>query len=166
MANGIGSFDVEHSHVVDLSASPARTGFAGGFLDATGEPFDPKKIFFGLPLSEGKEKGAIAASQIDMHWGVAAEDFAQIEARDVRFRDQFDHGDKLRLRRDDSTSTADALSEETRRWPRFRWKRRNPGRGRRRRWQRAARCRPDYLRAFPGSLFHRDKIQGSPPAGK
>src|SRR5207302_9558206 len=121
-ADGKRRSDVAHGHVVDLSASPARTSFAGGFLDPTGEPFDPKKIFFGMPLSEGKEKGALAAAQIDMQRGVAPKDFREIEAGDVRVRDQFDHGDKLRLRRDDSTSPANALWEETRRWLWLRWK--------------------------------------------
>src|ERR1700730_672125 len=108
-------------------ASPARTvdlrGFARRAADATEHSFYAKKILIRHSLGQGAKERAVPAAKIDMQWRTAPKDFWKIEMGDVRFRDQFDHGKELCLRRSNATSPAGRPSrtgafgvERTKRW--------------------------------------------------
>src|ERR1700704_724151 len=90
------------------AASPARPAcaappFARRAADTAEHPFDAEKILFRHSFGQRAEKRAVAATKIDMQRRGAAKDFWKIEAGDVRFRDQFDHGKELCLRRSNAT---------------------------------------------------------------
>jgi hypothetical protein len=103
ITDGVGSFHPNHSDVVDPSC------FATSPANATEQALDAEEILFRHPLGQSTEERSITATKIDLQRRGAAEDFRQIEARDVRLRDQFDHGNRSSAQRSDSTSRADAL---------------------------------------------------------
>jgi hypothetical protein len=103
VTDGIGSFHSDHADVVD------PFGFATGAANAPDQTLDAEEILFRHPLGQSTEERSITATKIDLQRRGAAEDFRQIEARDVRLRDQFDHGNRSSAQRSDSTSRADAL---------------------------------------------------------
>jgi len=97
ITDGIGSFRPNHAHVVDPG------GLATGAAHATEQTLDAEEILFRHPLGQSREERPITAAKIDMQRCGTAEDFRQIEARDVRLRDQFDHGEKWQPSRGNST---------------------------------------------------------------
>jgi hypothetical protein len=103
ITDGVGSFHPNHSDVVDPRC------FATGAANPTEQPLDAEEILFRHPLCQSTEERPITTAKIDVQRRDAPEDFRQIEVRDVRLRDQFDHGNRSSAQRRDSTSRADAL---------------------------------------------------------
>jgi hypothetical protein len=97
ITEGVGSFHPNHSDVVD------PCGFATGAANATEQTLDAEEILFRHPLGQSTEERPITAAKIDVQRCDAPKDFRQIEARDVRLRDQFDHGEKWQPSRVDAT---------------------------------------------------------------
>ncbi|MEY2526569.1 MAG: hypothetical protein QOE73_1340 [Verrucomicrobiota bacterium] len=77
MPDGISAFDPQHPHVVDFFR------FAAGFLDAVQEALCAEKVFLRHLLGESEQECAITAAKIDMQRRCAAEDFLQIERREI-----------------------------------------------------------------------------------
>ena len=93
--DGISGFETEHAHIVDLTASPARTRFATGFFDTTCQALDTKKVFLRHPPGQRKKKLTVTATKVDMERSGAPEDFLRIETGGIRLRNQLDHGDRI-----------------------------------------------------------------------
>ena len=89
VTNGVESFDPQDPHIVDF------VRFAAGFLDAVQQSLRAEEIFLRSLFGQGEEIGAITAAKIDLQRRGAPEDFRQIERREVRFRDQSDHGNRI-----------------------------------------------------------------------
>ena len=89
MPDSVSALNPQHPHVVDLFC------FAAGFLDAMEQAFGAEKIFLRRSLGQRKKESPIAAAEIDMEWRTTPEDFRQIERREVRLRDQSDHGERI-----------------------------------------------------------------------
>ena len=89
MAHGVGSFDAQDPHIVDLIR------LAAGFLDAMEQTLGAEEVFFRHLFGQGKKKSAVAAAKIDMQGRNAAVDFGEIERREIRLRDQSDHGERI-----------------------------------------------------------------------
>jgi hypothetical protein len=96
---------MQQTHVIELAASPARTGFAGGLGNASGQSIDAEEVFSRTTFGKRTQKRRVAAAEIDMQRGNASEDFREIEAGDVGLRDELDHGEKLRQRRSDAITS-------------------------------------------------------------
>ena len=77
MPDGVGAFDPQHSHIVDL------VRFAAGFLNAMEQAFKPQKILRRILFGHSKEKSAVTAAKVNMQRRGAAEDFLQIERREI-----------------------------------------------------------------------------------
>lgn len=97
ITDGIGSFYPNHAYVIDPG------GLATGAANAPEQTLDAEEILFRHPLGQSTEERPIPAAKIDVQRRGAPKDFRQIEARDVRLRDQFDHGEKWQPSRGDST---------------------------------------------------------------
>ena len=98
MAHREQSVRAEHSHVVDLPRFPAN------FLNALRQPLDAEEVFVWELFRQFAQKGTIAAAEIDLQGRVASEKSHKIEISGMRFRSQFDHAEKSRLRINAATS--------------------------------------------------------------
>jgi hypothetical protein len=88
---------MEHAHIIGLRR------LAPGFPNPASQSLDPEKIFLQITLGQSKEKRTVATAKIDMERRGASENFVQVEAGEVRLQNQFNHGEKCRLCRDNST---------------------------------------------------------------
>jgi hypothetical protein len=97
ITDGVGSFHPNHSDVVDPRC------FATGAANPTEQALNAEEILLRHPLGQSTEERPISAAKIDVQRRNAPKDFRQIEGRDVRLRDQFDHGEEWQPSRGDST---------------------------------------------------------------
>ena len=104
ITNGIRAVHVQHAYI----SEPRR--FETCFPYAPGQAFNAEKIRVWMALCQLAQERTVPAAKIDTQGRAAPKDCRKIERRDVgadaelSFRDQRDHGNKLRPLRDDATS--------------------------------------------------------------
>src|SRR5439155_13531957 len=84
----VATFDVQNTDVFQRGCFLTRPGYAPN------QSLDAEKVFVRMTLGQFAQERAVTAAKINLRRRGAAKDREQIKRRDVRLRDQFDHGTK------------------------------------------------------------------------